>query len=92
MEEPDAFTSEGYKVIHSADAAKDEKGSLIQTFTGVSVILSPLFDALTHDLRLIDGRLLTLTIDTAQAPLKIVGLYAPHNGHPPTDRTQFWAN
>ena len=89
MKEPDAFTSEGYKIIHSANVVKDEKGSLVQTFTGVTVIMSPLYDAFTHDLRLVDGRLLTLTIDTAQAPLKIAGIYAPHNGLPPTDRTNF---
>ena len=43
--------------------------------------MAPIYDALTHDLRLVNGRTLTLTIDTAQAPLKIVGIYAPHNEH-----------
>ena len=90
MKEPDTFTSEGYKVIHSADAMKDDKGGLVQTFTGITVILAPIYDALTHDLRLVDGRTLTITIDTAQAPLKIIGIYAPHNGLDDELRRKFW--
>ena len=49
-----------------------------------------LFDLLTQNITLVNGRILTITLDTAQDPLKIIGLYAPHNGHELDDRTKFW--
>ena len=48
--EPDTFRVEGYTVIHSADAQKDDKGKPVQTFTGVTLILNPFLDLLVHEI------------------------------------------
>ena len=49
-----------------------------------------MFDLLTQEVTPRTGRFLTLTVDTAQAPLKIIAVYAPHNGRELEDRVQFW--
>eukprot|EP00400_MALV-I_sp_L67-5_P000710 gene711-477_t len=41
--EPDTFRSEGYTVVHSADAKRDESGKVKQTFTGITLVIDPLF-------------------------------------------------
>ena len=44
---------------------------------GVTLIIAPRFDCVVQEVRPYSGRLVTVTIDTAEAPLKIIAIYAP---------------
>ena len=89
--EPDTYmTEEGYMVVHSADGVRDEKGKPKQMFTGVSAIIAPKIRAAVQEIMAIDGRKLTLTVDSAQAPLRFLVIYAPHQGREQEVREKFW--
>ena len=90
IKEPDQMNIMGYTVWHSADAERDEKGKIKQKITGVSIITSPRITPAITDIRPHSGRHMTMTIDTAQAPLKIIATYAPHNGHDQAIRDVYW--
>ena len=56
----------------------------------MTLILNPFLDLLVHEIILYHGRLLTFTVDTTQAPLRIIAAYAPHNDHDLAIRQDFW--
>ncbi|CAE7610120.1 Pol, partial [Symbiodinium sp. CCMP2456] len=90
MKQPDQFMIEGYTITHSATEAYDSKGEPTQTFTGVSLITAPHLTPTITELTCIDGRFLHFTIDTVEAPLKIMAIYAPHNQREQAIRDTFW--
>ncbi|CAE7032094.1 pol [Symbiodinium natans] len=90
MKQPDQFMIEGYTITHSATEEYDSKGKPTQTFTGVSLITAPHLTPTITDLTCVDGRFLRFTIDTVEAPLSILAVYAPHNQREQQCRDQFW--
>ena len=90
IKQPDQFMIEGYTITHSATEIYDPKNKPTQTFTGVSLITAPSRTPILTDLTCIDGRFLHFTIDTAEAPLKIIVIYAPHNRREQPIRDAFW--
>ena len=81
---------DGYTITHSATEEYDSKGQPTQTFTGVSLITAPHLTPTITDLTCIDGRFLRFTIDTVEAPLSILAVYAPHNQREQQCRDKFW--
>ena len=90
IKQPDQFMIEGYTIPHSATEEYDSKGQPMQTFTGVSLITAPHLTPTITDLTCIDGRFLRFTIDTVEAPLSILAVYAPHNQREQQCRDKFW--
>ncbi|CAE7268078.1 unnamed protein product [Symbiodinium sp. KB8] len=90
MKQPDQFMIEGYTITHSATEIYDSKNKPTQTFTLVSLITAPSFTPILTDLTCIDGRFLHFIIDTVEAPLKIMVIYAPHNHREQPVRDAFW--
>ncbi|CAE7374522.1 jockey\pol [Symbiodinium natans] len=80
----------GYTITHSATEEYDSKGKPTQTFTGVSLITAPHLTPTITDLTCVDGRFLRFTIDTIEAPLSILAVYAPHSQREQQCRDQFW--
>ena len=80
---------EGYTITHSATEEYDSKGQPMQTFMGVSLITAPHLTPTITDLTCIDGRFLRFTIDTVEAPLSILAIYAPHNQREQQCRDKF---
>ena len=83
---------EGYTITHSETEIYDSNNKPTQTFTGVSLITAPSLTPILTDLTCIDGRLLHFTIDTVEAPLKIMVIYAPHNTESSQSETPFVSN
>ena len=90
IKQPDQFMIDGYTITHSATEEYDSKGQPMQTFTGVSLITAPHLTPTSTDLTCIDGRFLRFTIDTVEAPLSILAVYAPHNQREQPCRDKFW--
>ena len=90
IKQPDQFMIDGYTITHSATEEYDSKGQPTQTFTGVSLITAPHLTPAITDLTCIDGRFLRFTIDTVEAPLSILAVYAPHNQREQQCRDKFW--
>ena len=90
MKQPDQFMIDGFTITHSATEEYDDKGNPTQTYTGVSLITAPHLTPTITDLTCIDGRFLKVTIDTVEAPLSILAIYAPHNHREQHCRDQFW--
>ena len=79
MKEPGKVTTQGYTFHRSADGIRTPQGKPKQTFTGVTMVTAPKFAPTLTELLPIDGRFLTATFNTAQAPLKFIATYSPHN-------------
>ena len=90
IKQPDQIMIDGYTITHSATEEYDSKGQPMQTFTGVSLITAPHLTPTITDLTCIDGRFLRFTIDTVEAPLSILAVYAPHNQREQPCRDKFW--
>ena len=90
MKQPDQFMIDGFTITHSATEEYDDKGNPTQTYTGVSLITAPHLTPTITDLTCIDGRFLKVTIDTVEAPLSILAIYAPRNHREQQCRDQFW--
>ena len=88
--ECDRYMIKGYTVMHSADEERDVAGKLKQNFTGVALIAAPRITPTLVDFRPRGERMFTATFNTARAPLKILGLYAPRNGRTQKVRDDFW--
>jgi len=82
---PDMYTIMGYTIFHSADTSPTP-----QPYTGISIITAPYITPSITDLRPINGRFLTVTLKTAEAPLRIIAAYMPHNDRPQEERNDAW--
>ena len=58
---------------------------------GLPWSLPPTLHPATIDLTVFGGRLISFVVDTAEAPLAVFAVYAPHNGREPDVRHDCWA-
>ena len=89
MKQPDQFMIDRYTITHSATEEYDSKCQPTQTLTGVSLITAPCLTPTITDLTCIDGRFNRFTIDTVEAPLSILTIYAPRNQREQQCRDKF---
>ena len=69
MKQQDQFIVDGYTFSHGASEELDEHGKPKQTFTGVTLVTAPYLTPAIIDLTVFDGRLISVVVDTAEAPL-----------------------
>ena len=90
MKQQDQFIVDGYTFSHGASEVLDEHGKPKQMFTGVTLVTAPYLAPAIIDLTVLDGCLLSF-VNTAEAPLAVFAVYAPHNGRELGVRDAFWA-
>lgn len=86
----DQYMINGYTCFHSADEELNEKGDYKQNFTGVTVVVHPTIKDHLEKLTPVNGRLLTVDIRTKGCPISLFAIYAPHEGHEPEVKEEFW--